>query len=172
MSKSRPSAPLFVPGSESLLASSASFPTAGWGMRAAASAPSSSRGGCLTLRPCSSVGFHPRKKSSFSKELFMHCPSVDPFHRVGPSGIGSSSVGSSLHMSCQDPAPAQAPCAVTASFGHAPAPAWAPFGRSLLLCSPPLPKWCHTKQIRRGNGGCKCRKMEDGGEVWLGEKGC
>jgi len=46
----------------------------------------------------------------------------------------------SLHGSCQDPAPAQAPHWVTASFRHSSAPAWGPpqaAGGYLLHHGPP-----------------------------------
>jgi len=55
------------------------------------------------------------------------CSSVGPPWGHKPCQQTCSSVGSSLHRSWQQPAPAQAPHGVTASFRHPPALAWVPF---------------------------------------------
>lgn len=160
MSNNRPSAPLFVRGTESLLASSASFLTAGWGMGAAGSAaPSSSRGGCLTLRPCSSGG------SSHGRSP----PGTSP---TGSSCTAPALVPFSGSVLQEQAAPAWAPLftgpARTLLQHRLPVGSQPPSGIPLLqrgllhglqedLCFPvpPPPKPCHTKPIQRGNWGCK-----------------
>lgn len=102
----------------------------------------------------------------------LHAPKSSAWVPSTGSGIGSSSAGSSLslHMSCQDPAPAEAPCGATASFGHASAPGRAPpwaAGGPLLPCSPPLPKQCHTKPVQSQYRDLNAGKWKDWGNRLL-----
>jgi len=92
---------------------------------------------------------------SHGLQLFMNCPSVGPFHAVQSfrnrllqcgSPTGSQALPADLLWcellspqvcrSWQEPAPAQAPHGVTASFGYPPALAWGPFhGLQVDICS-------------------------------------
>jgi len=88
-------------------------------------------------------------------QLFTNCPSVGPFpqgavlqEQAAPAWVhtGSQALPANLlrrgllspqvRRSWQEPAPAQAPYGVTASFRHPPAPAWGPFHRLQVdICS-------------------------------------
>jgi len=88
-------------------------------------------------------------------QFFMNCPSMGPFHRVQSfrnrllqcgSPMGSQALPANLLRHrllspqvcrfCQEPAPAQAPYRVTASFGHPPASVRSPFhGLQMEICS-------------------------------------
>ena len=116
-------------------------------------APSSSADGLLALF-CSSVGSLPWRQSSrncsnmspsHGLQLFMNCPSVGPSHGLQSfrnrllqrgSPMGSQALPANLlqrgllspwvRRSWQEPAPAQAPHGVTASFRHPPTLMWGP----------------------------------------------
>ena len=73
-----------------------------------------------------------------------NCSSMGPPRGHKSCQQTCSSVGSSLHRSCQEPAPAWAPDGVTVSFGHPPALAWGPpwaTGGDLLHRGPPWAAW-------------------------------
>ena len=68
------------------------------------------------------------------------CSTMGPPWGHKPCQQTCSSMGSSLHRSCQVPAPAWVLHRVTASFGHTPALSWGPSwatGGYLLHCGPP-----------------------------------
>jgi len=133
-------------------------------------APSSSGGRLLTLCPCSSV------KSLSRAIIFQDPPQCGSFHSVQSfrnrllqrgSPTGSQALPASLlwhgllspqvHRCWQEPAPAQAPHGVTASFRHPPAPAWGlprAAGGDLLHHEPPwtaggqpASPWFHRLQV-------------------------
>jgi len=92
---------------------------------------------------------------SHGLQLFTNCSGVGPFHRVqsfrnrllqrgSPTGsqvlpanlLRPGLLSPWLHRSWQEPAPAQAPHRVTASFRHPPALVWGPFhGLQVGICS-------------------------------------
>jgi len=123
-------------------------------------APSSSGGELLTLCPCSSVRSLSREtalhkllqRESFPWAAALHeLPQRGSFpwgavlqEQAAPAWVptGSQALPANLllspwgHRSWQEPAPAQAPRRVTASFRHPPAPAWGPFhGLQVEICS-------------------------------------
>ena len=93
--------------------------------------------------------------TSHGVKFSMNCPSVGPSHGVQSfrnrllqrgSPTRSQALPANLlrrellspqvHRSCQEPAPAQAPYGVTASFRHPPALVWGPFHRLQVdICS-------------------------------------
>jgi len=96
---------------------------------------------------------------SHGLQFFTNCSSVGPFHRLQPSRKRTLQRGSptgsevlpanlfqhgllspQVHMTCQEPAPAQALHGVTVSFRHPPALACSPLRAAsgyLLCCGPP-----------------------------------
>jgi len=127
-------------------------------------ASSSSGGGLLTLLPCSIVRSLSRETvlhKLLQQESFPRAAALHKLHQRGsfPRGAvlqeqaapawvpaGSQALPANqlrrgllfprVHRSWQEPAPAQAPHRVTASFRHPPAPAWGPFhGLQVGICS-------------------------------------
>jgi len=110
----------------------------------------------VTAAPSSShSSLAPVWGSSHGRQFFMNCSSLGPSHgvqsfrnrllqRESPTGsqalpanlLGVGLLSPQVRRSWQEPAPAQAPHGVTASFRHPPALVWGPFhGLQVDICS-------------------------------------